>query len=124
MATAVITRSMEVGSADGSIIKLSWPLTTANADGASFQLPEFSEICFTATGTWGGATFAVEGSNDGTNWVALSNSAGGAAATATADKAITIVERPLHIRPKLTTAGSGAVITVIALARRPTPLRQ
>jgi len=124
MATAAITRSMEVGSGDGSAIKLSWLLTTANADGTPFQLPEFGDTTFTATGTWGGATFAIEGSNDNVTWVALSNSAGGAAATATANKAITIVERPVHIRPNLTTAGSGATITVIALTRRSTHLRQ
>lgn len=123
MATVTPTPINGAGSGDGSIVQFSYDLTTANADGAPFQLPEYADVCWTFTGTWGGATAAVEGSNDGTNWVPLSNAAGGSAATATANKGMTIIERPLYMRPNLTTPGTGAAIKAIATLRRANPMR-
>jgi hypothetical protein len=37
---------------------------------------------------------------------------------------MSIIERPLYVRPNLTTAGSGAAITAIATLRRANPMRQ
>jgi hypothetical protein len=123
MATVIPTVTNNVGSGDGSIVQFTYALTSTNTDGAPIALPEWADVCWTFTGTWGGATAAVEGSNDGATFMALANAAGGAAATASANKCMTIIENPLSTRPNLTTAGSGAAITAIATLRRANPLR-
>ena len=123
MATVTPTYNGSVSSQDGSVVQWTWTLTTANTDGAPFEYTEYADVCFTATGTWGGATMTIEGSNDASTFMALSNAAGGTAATATANKAVTIIERPRYMRPNLTTAGTGASVTVICTARRANPLR-
>lgn len=110
-----------VGSGDGSVIEYSYAITTANADGAPLEVPEWADVTWVARGTWGGATLKIQGSDDGTNFVTaagLSNAAGGAEASASADKIFTTIERPRYIRPILTTVGAGATITVVALCRR------
>lgn len=115
----------QAGLGDASVLQYTWALTTADNDGFPMQFPEHADITWVARGTWGGATLKFQGSADGTNFVTtgLSNAAGGTEAAVTADKIVTTIERPLFIRPILTTAGSGATITVTALARRATPNR-
>lgn len=105
------------------VVEIVWNLTTANNDGYPAEWYRWADQTWVATGTWGGATLTIEGSADNTNWVALSNAAGGTAATATANKALTVIELPRFVRPRLTTAGSGATIAVTLLARRATPQR-
>jgi hypothetical protein len=104
------------------LILYTWTLTTANADGAKIEMAQWADRCFTATGTWGGATLTIQGSNDGTNWLTL-NLASTGTATASTDKAMQILELPRYIRPNLTTPGVGATVTVMALLRRNHPLR-
>lgn len=123
MATVTPVVNNDIGSGDGSAKTFSWALTTANFDGAPIEWVEWADRCFTATGTWGGATLAIEGSGDGTNWLPLNNAAGGTAATATANKAMQIIEVPRYVRPNLTTVGAGAVLTVMLTARRSNGMR-
>lgn len=112
-------------SGDNSVRILQWSLTSTNADGAPIRMPEWADITWTFTGTWGGATAKVQGSADGSTFVTtgLSNAAGGTEASASADKIFTTIERPLYMRPILTTVGAGATITVTAVIRRAQPLR-
>lgn len=100
-----------------------WPITTANPDGTPIEWVQWADRCFTASGTWGGATLTIQGSNDGVVWLPLSNAAGGTAATFTADGLKSIIELPRYVRPNLTVAGAGATVTVTLLARRQQPLR-
>jgi thiamine pyrophosphate-dependent acetolactate synthase large subunit-like protein len=122
MATASATYIGDIVG-DGSTQMFTWALTTANSDGAPLEWASFSDRTFMAVGTWGGATMTVEGSNDGTNWVPLSDAAGATDATAAANKAITVVELTRYVRPNLTTPGTGAVVTASIVMRRATPLR-
>ena len=124
MATVTPTFA-RVSDGDGSIVQLQWALTTADADGAPFEFTEWADITVVATGTWGGATLKVQGSANGTTFPAtgLSNAAGGTEATAAADKVFPTIERPRYMRPILTTAGTGATVTVTAILRRSNPLR-
>lgn len=110
-------------SGDRSIVGFDWALTTADPTGAGITQLDYADRTFVAYGTWGGATLTIEGSNDGTNWVPLSDAAGAADATASANKAITIVELTKFIRPNLTTPGTGAAVTASLVARRATPMR-
>lgn len=124
---ATVTPTVKnVGAGDGSIIEYVYAIVTANPDGAPIQVPEWADVTWVARGTWGGATLKIQGSDDGTNFVAtpgLSNAAGGAEAVVTADKIFTIIERPRFVRPILTTAGVGAILTIVALCRRGQPIR-
>lgn len=112
-------------SGDGSIKVLQWALTSTNADGAPMTVPEWADITWIATGTWGGATLKFQGSADGSTFVTtgLTNAAGGTEAAVSSDKVVSTVENPLYIRPILTTVGAGATITVTAVCRRANPLR-
>ena len=123
MATVTPTASRDVGERDGSSISWSYAITTANPDGAPMEWSEWADRTWTASGTWGGATLTIEGSNDGVTWFPLTNASGGAAATFTANGCKTVVETPRFGRPNLTVVGAGATITVILHARRNTGMR-
>lgn len=125
MATVNPTVTRGLGDGDGSLIQYQWTLTSADSDGAGIQCPEWADVTWVATGTWGGATLKPQGSADGVTYIAtgLSNAAGGAETTATANKVFTTIERPLFVRPNLTTVGVGATIVVTALLRRTNPMR-
>src|SRR5581483_3555951 len=80
----------------------SWSWTLGNADtGVGIQIPTFADKTVSITGTFGGATVAIIGSNDSTtgldgNWVTLDDPQGNALSkTAAALKAI--LENPLWI---------------------------
>jgi hypothetical protein len=123
MATVTPTSTEEVGNGDGSLIFYSWALTSTNTDGAPIKSAEWADRTWQAQGTWGGATLAFEGSNDGSTWFSMSNAASGSAIALTANGGATTIEVPLYVRPNLTTAGAGATITVTLLMRREQPLR-
>lgn len=113
----------KIGDGSDDVVLLTWALTTANADGAPMEWSQWADRTFTASGTWGGATATIEGSNDGATWFPLSNAAGGTAGTFTANGCKAIIEVPRYVRPNLTTPGTGATVTVILHARRPQMLR-
>lgn len=111
------------GAGDGSVYLYTWALTTANPDGAPIQSPEWIDRFWQGTGTFGGATLSLQGSNDNVNWFSLSNAAGGATVALTASGAATTIENPLYVRPNLTVVGIGATVTVQMLCRRSTSRR-
>ena len=119
------TFSRDVGDGDGSVVTMTWTLTTADPLGDGVEMSEWADVTWVATGTWGAATLKVQGSANNSTFVAtgLSNAAGGTEASASADKVFTTIERPRFIRPALTTVGSGASITVVATLRRASSLR-
>lgn len=123
MATVQPTWNRSVGGS-GSADLVTWVLTTADVDGAPISLPEHADLCWQAIGTWGGATLTLQGSNTTTDaqFMSLTNAAGGTAATFTADGIKNTIETPIYKRPKLTTAGSGASVTVTLLIRRNSPI--
>ena len=125
---AVATTNNYAGAGDGSMKSITWTLTSADGTGDAVSFAEHADITWTVfASAWGTATMKVEGSPDGTSWgtstPGLSNAAGGAEATITTDKVFTTVERPLFLRPRLTTVGAGATVVVTALLRRAQPLR-
>ena len=106
----------------GSIL-YTWVLTTADPTGNPLgaEISQHTDLCWHATGTWGGATAAIQGSNTNTDGLygAMTNASGGTAITWTADSAPKQqVEKPVFVRPKLTTVGAGASVTVTLFARR------
>jgi hypothetical protein len=111
------------GSNDGTIKLYTWNLTTATPDGAPMEQTEWADRTWQATGSFGGATLAIQGSNDGVNWFPMTNAAGGTAIGLTAAGGAATVELPRFTRPNLTTVGVGATVAVTVCARRATPLR-
>lgn len=90
-----------------------WTGLTTSDTGAPLEAPGFTDASYQVTGTFGGATVTIEGSNDGTNYVTLTDpSATAISFTATGLSQILQIVR--FIRPKVT-GGSGASINVIAV---------
>jgi len=101
-------------SGDGSVLKVVWTLTTANYTGSPFPCPEHYHKSVMATGTFGGATVQLTGSNDDTNYYPLNNRAGTAIALTAAGMA-DCDGVCSSIEPTLSVVGSGATIVVTAL---------
>lgn len=95
-----------------------WTLTSADATGDAIQMPRYADRSIHFAGTWGGATATLEGTNlDNTSFVVLTNQSA-VAITATADDISVVSEPTLYVRPRLSTVGTGASITVRMLVRR------
>lgn len=98
-----------------------WELTTANpnvdTDRGYISLPGARDRSVQVAGTFGGATVAVVGSNDGTNWAPLHDESG-VALTFTAAGAHAIVENMLYIACGLSAVGVGAAISAYVLSGR------
>jgi hypothetical protein len=101
---------------DGSIMMAVWPLTTADHTGDALSWADWADRSVTFTGTWGGATAALEGSNNGTDWIALADPQG-TAITKTANGIEAVLELTRFVRPRLSTVGSGAVVSATILMR-------
>lgn len=121
MATPVSTNTNSVGGDDICFL-VSYPMTTADHTGLAVERPQWYDRVLVATGTWGGATLILEGSNDGTNFVPLKD-ANGTAISLTADGTFHLLGTPRFVRPRLSVVGAGATITATLLCRRPTDMR-
>lgn len=120
MATATST-TVDIDG-DGSTNFITWDLTTANPDGAPVSWVQWADRSITFVGTWGGATAALEGSNDGSVWLPITDPQGNAISkTANGLEAATELTR--FVRPNLTTVGVGATIKATLVMRRAQPLR-
>jgi hypothetical protein len=87
--------------------------------GIAIECLDYADRTVQITGTFGaGGSITMQGSNDGTNWFALTDLQGNAI-TKTASAMELITEAPLYLRP-LVTAGDGTTsLTVKLLCRRP-----
>ncbi len=105
-------------SGNGQVFKAVWTLTTADHTGVALggKYAEFADRTVYMLGTWGGATAALEG-GDGSTYVALSDPQGNAIAK-TVDAIEVVTEVPEFIRPRLSTAGTGATVVVTLIMRR------
>lgn len=110
---------------DGSVVVLTWTgLATSGDVGDAQSYANFADKTFIVAGTFTGApTVAIEGSNDGTNWVTLSNRQG-TAMTFTAAGMNTSQDKPVYVRPRLTAgAGGASVIVQVACHHTDIPIR-
>lgn len=110
-------------SGDGSALKVVWtPVTSAGADTCNaVHYPKHSVKSIQVTGTFGGASIAVNGSNDGTNFAAL-NTPANAAIAITAAKINAVLENTEYIQPA-STGGTGSTVTISMLLLMPNPAR-
>ena len=85
----------------GGVLDTGAPITTGNVDGLTVQ----------GIGNYDtNAVITIQGSNDGTNWATI---ASGTLVAATTFR--TIAERPLYIRPAVTTVGAGDATSVVVI---------
>lgn len=120
---ATVTPTVVDISRDGSVFLISWALTTADNDGAPVDGIEWADrsVIFQSI-AWGGATAAVEGSNDKSVYIPLADPQG-TAISKSANAIEAVLELTRYLRPRLTTVGTAAAITVSMIARRANPMR-
>lgn len=121
---AVIVPTTTIIAGDGSVYSVSWAaLTTTNTTGTEISAVEYADRSVQVLGTFGvGGSITIQGSNDGANWVALTDPQGNAI-TKTAASIEAITELTRYIRP-IVTAGDGTTsLTAVVVARRANPLR-
>ena len=110
-------------SGDGSVYEVIWtPLTTSDRtgtviplEGNALCLPRLSDKTVHILGTFGAsAAVTLQGSNDGTNWVALTDPQGNPIAP-TAESLEAVTENPRYMRPSLASGDGSTSITVILI---------
>ena len=111
MTTASLTGPLWIGK---SSIMAQWDLVAADTAGDAAEFPDQTDAVVTLTGTWAGATVVIEGSNDGTTYVTLTDPQGNAISK-TQNAVEQITEVPRYIRPSKS-GGSGATIRVMIKA--------
>ncbi len=97
---------------------ITWTELDSDDSGEAVSLVDYTDRTVAITGTFGvGGSITMQGSNDNTNWFALTDPQGNAI-TKTAAAMELMMEAPLYIRP-LVTAGDGTTsLTVKVLCRR------
>jgi hypothetical protein len=114
--TAVITNQPN---SNRNAVLVSWSGLLNGDDGSPFEAADFADRTVQITGTLGvGGTITIEGSNDGTNWVALTDPQGNAV-TKTALGIETIEEAPRYTRPHVTGGDVNTSLVVTLWCRRP-----
>ena len=102
---------------DDSVLLLGWTGLLLLDTGSPVQFAKYADRCVQVTGTFGaGGSVTLEGSNNGTDWFALSKMAGGPA-TFTAAGGGQILDNPLFVRPNVT-AGDGTTSLTVTLCSR------
>jgi hypothetical protein len=111
------TRAIAVTQLRGSSVVSTWTGLLNTDDGAPYDWSDGPAESFVAvTGTFGtGGSLTIQGSNDGTNWVAMSLQPSGAA-TFTAAGGGDLAGTPRFVRP-IVTAGDGATNLTVTMTR-------
>jgi hypothetical protein len=97
---------------------LVWTTLDSDDSGAPAEMVDYPDMTVAITGTFGVAgSITMQGSNDGTNYFALTDPQGNAITKTAAGMEI-IVEAPRYVRP-LVTGGDGTTsLTATVLCRR------
>lgn len=88
-----------------------WSAMTTGDNGEPIILTKFNDRTLHVTGTFGGATVAFEGSNDGIEYLPMRD-VFNAVVSASEAKLITLTEVPLYVRP-VVTGGTGTSVSII-----------
>ena len=121
MATISGTIDRKLSEADNAVLVTWTPMTFTGTDvGAPVQWVEYADRCVQVAGTFGtGGSVTIEGSNDGTNFVVLTDPQGNAL-TVTAARIEQILELPRYVRPRVTAGDGTTSLTVTICMRRVT----
>jgi len=95
---------------DPNGVTASW--TLGNADtGVAANIRRYADRTVQVSGTFGGATVIIQGSNDNSTWFTLNDNTG-AALSFVANGLKVMLENPSYIRP-VSSGGAGSTIVVI-----------
>lgn len=94
-----------------------WSALLAGDDGEPVRLAVFSDRSVQVSGTFGGASVTIGGSNDGVTYHALTDTAGDALSV-TAACLKQIVELPIWIKPRIFGGDGTTNLTVVLAGRR------
>lgn len=116
MATATKTIVDVGGPNPKSAYAITWDtLTSTNTDGSPVEMGVWSDRSIQIVGPFGAGTFVWQGSNDGSNWVTLTDPQGNAISK-TAAGIENIEEVTRYMRPAVTSAdGSTALVATLFL---------
>lgn len=113
---ATITATTDRNTSNGAII-VTWTSMGTADTGSSFSVPSAASLTLQHTGTFGGATIVLQGSNDGTTWATLTQTGGSNTAMSyTVAGVHSSVDMPVYVRP-VTSGGSGTVVDAILVCR-------
>lgn len=117
MATRSGTVGRNVDPRDTSVI-VTWTGLLNGDDGAPVALPSYGEKTFQLSGTLGaGGTLQIEGSNDGVTYSTLEDKQG-VAATLAALAMVSVQDRPIYVRPRISAGDGTTSLSVIMAAHR------
>jgi hypothetical protein len=98
---------------------ITWSGLLSGDDGTRVTLSDFPDRTVQFIGTFGaGGTVSFEGSNDGSNWIALTDPQGNAITKTSASMEF-VTETPRYVRPRVTAGDGTTDLTVILFARTP-----
>lgn len=94
-----------------------WAGLAANDDGEPIRLVTFSDRSIQVSGTFGGASITIGGSNDGETYHALHDTAGDPI-TLTSAALKGIVELPVFLKPRVFGGDGTTNLKIVLVARR------
>jgi hypothetical protein len=116
-----ITRS-NIGEQDGSALLIKYDnLDELDTDPPAIEIPEWGDRCVQVTGTFNAGTVVIEGSNDGLNFVTLTDPQG-TSISKTAAFIEQVSELTRFIRPRVS-AGATVDLDVFFVLRRSSSMR-
>lgn len=102
----------------GELQTATWAALAAGETGdAAALVAAFADRSIQFTGTFGGATVVLQGSNDGTNYFTLKDPFGNDVSV-TAAALVQVLEVTLHTRPKVTGGDGTTALAAVLLARK------
>ncbi len=107
-----------VQGAYSKVLVVQWSGLLAGDDGAPFDLPDFADRAVQVSGVPGGASVALEGTIDDTDWAGLTDPQGNLIAVTTAPKIEQIMEVTRKTKPVVTGGDGTTNLTVTVLFRR------
>lgn len=116
MATKTATKT-EVGNYARGDLYL-WETITAADTGGAVDVSDYDRFTIQVLGTFDGATIAIKGALDGTNYINLTKQNSVTAATATAGTQFEVTELPRHIIVATSGGGAAQDVDVYMYARR------
>lgn len=94
-----------------SVQQITWASMTQDEVGQALPMAMYSDRSVQVTGTFGGATVSIEGSNDGVNYFTLVDPQGNNLSFVTS-RLEAILEMVLYVRPKVTGGDGTTNLTV------------
>lgn len=100
------------------IITITWSGLLNTDTGRPVELPLYADKCAQVIGTFGaGGNLRMQGSNDGTNWAALTDPQGNDV-NITATKFEQLLELTRYVRPNVTAGDGTTNLSVVMILRR------